>query len=117
MSLVSNDLFFPFLQILLVLVTGWAAFIDVRSAGRGSSMVVTRADESMKTLNKTIGVAVAVIVTIVNKSVFDANKEWANYSAFFNTVDLLAILYLFYLSSWGRNKIIGFHIGATTERR
>ena len=80
-------------------------------------MVVTRADESMKTLNKTIGVAVAVIVTIVNKSVFDANKEWANYSAFFNTVDLLAILYLFYLSSWGRNKIIGFHIGATTERR
>ena len=80
-------------------------------------MTVTRADLSISLLDKTIGIATAIIVTMVNKSVFDASDEWANYSAFFNVFDLLAIFYLIYLSSWGRNKIIGFHNQARTESR
>jgi hypothetical protein len=49
-----------------------------------------------------------VIVTIVNKSVFDDDGSgWRRYSAFINLTDLTAIAYLFYFSPIGRNYIIG----------
>lgn len=63
----------------------------------------------MSTLEKITGFVIAAIVTIANKSVFDDDETgWKHYSAVINAFDLLAIVYLCYLSPWGRNHIIRF---------
>jgi hypothetical protein len=81
----------------------------------GLVMTVTRGEESLKTLDKVTGVVIAAIITIVNKSVFDEDKTWSHYAAFFNVVDILAVLYVVYFSRWGRNLIIGWQISSKTD--
>jgi hypothetical protein len=71
----------------------------------------------MSVLGKFTGLAIATIITIVNKSVFDDNEScWHHYSAAINFFDLVAITYLCYLSPWGRNKIIGLNNRLKEER-
>lgn len=71
----------------------------------------------MKTLDKITGLVIAAIITIINKSVFDEDKTWSHYAAFFNSVDILAIVYVCYFSPWGRNLIIGWQISSEKEKR
>jgi hypothetical protein len=71
----------------------------------------------MSVLEKSTGLAIAAIITIVNKSVFDDNdSHWHHYSAAINFFDLVGIFYLCYLSPWGRNQIIGFNNRSKEER-
>src|SRR5262245_33784326 len=75
-------------------------FFDYR-ARAPEGIFVKRGPESMSTLQKAAGLVIAAIVTIINKSVFDDNSApWRQYSAIINTIDLGAIIYLFYLSPW-----------------
>ena len=64
----------------------------------------------MKTLDKITGVVIVAIITIINKSVFDEDKTWNQYAAFFNLVDIVIVVYIGYFSPWGRNAIISWQI-------
>jgi hypothetical protein len=119
MALFSNDYFFPLLQIALVVLLLFAIWADYRPLPPSEvSAVVKRGRESMNTLEKITGVVIAAIVTIINKSVFDDNDSgWKHYSAAINGFDLVAIIYLCYVSPWGRNYIIRLNTCLQEERR
>jgi hypothetical protein len=109
MAVFSNYYFFPIAQTVLLATLLWAIFRDVRGKWlRGRGVTVTRGEESMMTLEKITGIVAAGVVTIANKSVFDAEPFWKQYSAFFNVADVCAVLYLCYFSGWGRNLILGW---------
>jgi hypothetical protein len=77
-----------------------------RPPNSGTSFTVVRGKEPMNTLEKATGLVIAGVVTIINKSVFDTDTIWKQYSAFFNVFDLAAVIYICYFSRWGRNYII-----------
>lgn len=82
------------------------------------TLVVRRATDSMSTLEKITGLVIAAIITVINKSVFDDNDSgWKHYSAVINAFDLTAIIFLCYVSPWGRNHIIGLIERLKEERR
>lgn len=106
MPIFSNNFVFPALQLALLALLLWALWRDY--ASRGGGITVRRGPESMDVLQRATGLVIAAIVTIVNKSVFDdSDTGWRHYSAAINAFDLASIVYLCYVSSWGRNKIIG----------
>ena len=108
MRILSNSHFFPLLQLALFAFLLFAVWSDYGPRTGGKN--VTRAAESMSVLEKLTGLVIAAIITIVNKNVFDDNEtRWHHYSAVINAFDLIAIVYLCYLSPWCRNKIIGFN--------
>ena len=110
MELLTNDWFFPALQVSLFVLLLWTFFKDhPLSAPSGVSATVLRGEQSMTTLQKATGLVIAGIVTIINKSVFDTDAVWKQYSAFFNVIDLAAIIYICYFSSWGRNLILSIN--------
>ena len=103
----SNGYFFPLMQIALFLFFIFAIWCDYRPLGPGIHASVLRGEQSMTTLEKITGLVIAAIVTIINKSVFDDDAAgWQRYSAAFNLIDLVMIIYLCYFSSWVRNNII-----------
>jgi hypothetical protein len=119
MAILSNHYFFPFLQLALLALLLFAVWHDYRPlTPSGISATVTRASESMSILEKVTGLVIAAIVTIINKSVFDdGDSGWQHYSAIINALDLGAIVYLCYVSSWGRNHIIGLNARLKQEHR
>jgi hypothetical protein len=105
MTILSNQYFFPLLQLALLSLLLFAVWDDYRPLTPGGVMP---GDESMSMLQRAVGLVIAAIVTIINKSVFDDDDaDWQHYSAFINAADLGAIVYLCYVSPWGRNHIIG----------
>jgi hypothetical protein len=122
MTILSNSYFFPLLQFALLALVIFAIWRDRliqlllfatiwRDRPR-ATLAVTRGPESMGTLEKITGLVIAAIITVINKSVFDDNEAgWKHYSAVTNAFDLIAIIYLCYISPWGRN-----HIFALNER-
>ena len=105
--ILSNGYFFPLMQIALFLFFIFAIWRDYRPFGPGMHANGLRGEQSMTTLEKITGLVIATIVTIINKSVFDDNTAgWQRYSAAFNLLDLVIIIYLCYFSSWVRNNII-----------
>jgi hypothetical protein len=103
----SNAYFFPLMQIALFTLFFFAIWRDYRPLGPGIQAKVLRGEQTMTTLEKVTGLAIAAIVTITNKSVFDDDDAgWQSYSAVFNLLDLAMIVYLCYFSSWARNNII-----------
>ena len=129
MAIFSNTCFFPLLQFALLMLLLFAIWRDYRPAPRsrsvgllstisvGMSQITTgvnatirRSLEVMNMFDKFIGLFFAAIITVLNKSVFDDNEvHWRHYSAAINTFDLIAIIYLCYVSPWGRNHIFGFN--------
>jgi hypothetical protein len=72
----------------------------------------------MSALQKVTGLVIAAIITVINKSVFDDNEAgWKQYSAVINAFDLIAIIYLCYVSPWGRTHIFGCIERLREERR
>ena len=65
---------------------------------------------SLKTLDKFTGVVRRYHHHYQGKSVFDEDKTWNQYAAFFNLVDIVIVVYIGYFSSWGRNAIISWQI-------
>ena len=118
-------MFFPLLQFALLMLLLFAIWRDYRPAPRprsvgllstinvGMSQITTgirRGLEAMNMFAKFTGLFIVAIITIINKSVFDDNEvHWKHYSAAINAFDLIAIIYLCYVSPWGRNHIIGFN--------
>jgi hypothetical protein len=103
----SNAYVFPLMQIALFLLFMFAIWRDYRPLGPGIHANVLRGEQSMTTLEKVTGLVIAAIVTVINKSVFDDDDAgWQRYSAAFNLLDLVMIVYLCYFSSWVRNSII-----------
>ena len=95
MELLSNDVVFPALQIAIVIVLIYVIYRDrspIPSPGAIAHAEVVRGDQSMKRLERTTGLVLALIITLINKSVFDADPHWAAYAAFFNVLDVGAIL-------------------------
>src|ERR1700686_5303261 len=119
MVIFSNIYFFPLLQLALLSIFLFALWRDCHPLmPSGISATVTRASESMSVLEKVTGLVIAAIITIIDKSVFDDDDAgWQHYSAIINALDLGAIVYLCYISSWGRNRIIGFNIRSKQENR
>ena len=117
MAIFSNDYFFPIFQIVLLAILICAVYIDYFKHRSGIPAEVNRGPESMSVLQKATGLVIAGVVTIINMSVFDSETIWKNYSGFFNTLDLVSIIYFCYFSSWGRNKIIAINIRTKTEKR
>ena len=128
MTIFSNTCFFPLLQFALLMLLLFAIWRDSRPASRsksvgllsllstisvGMSQITTgirRGLEAMNMFEKFTGLFIVAIITIINKSVFDDNEvHWKHYSAAINAFDLIAIIYLCYVSPWGRNHIIGFN--------
>jgi hypothetical protein len=129
-ELPSNFYFFPLLQfalLALLFFAGWRDWRAQRAANGGSraggmsgtpsptfgvtgsdaDLTATRGPATMSTLERVTGLVIAAIITVMNKSVFDDNEAgWKHYSAVFNAFDLIAIIYLCYLSKWGRSHII-----------
>jgi hypothetical protein len=104
----SNAYFFPLMQIALFMLFSFAIWRDSRPLRPGGFQATPlRGEQTMTTLEKIAGLAIAAIVTIINKSVFDDDDAgWKSYSAVFNLLDLAMIAYLCYFSSWARNNII-----------
>jgi len=129
MTIFSNTYFFPMLQFALLMLLLFAIWRDYRPAPRsrsagllstlsvgmsqittGINATVRRGLEAMNMFEKFTGLFIAAIITIINKSVFDDNEvHWKHYSAAINAFDLIAIIYLCYVSPWGRKHIIGFN--------
>jgi hypothetical protein len=107
MWLLSNKFFFPVFQIailLLLVIVLWREFGPLSDDGAE----VLRGAESMRFLERYTGLALAAIIAIVNKSVFDDEKSgFQHYSASINLFDLCAIVYMCYISQTGRNLLIG----------
>jgi hypothetical protein len=114
MAILSNQYFFPLLQVGLLGLLAFALRRDYGTTPDG--VFVKRGLESMKTLQWVTGLVIAAIVTIINKSVFDDDAGWRHYSAIINAVDLGAIVYLCYFSPWSRNHILGLFNRLTEER-
>ena len=56
---------------------------------------------------KFTGLFIAAIITIINKSVFDDNEvHWKHYSAAISAFDLIAIIYLCYVSQGAENILL-----------
>jgi ABC-type transport system involved in multi-copper enzyme maturation permease subunit len=112
MMIFSNAWIFPVMQVALLALAAFAIYRDcfpssTNTSGDRVDAIVVRGPATMGTLEKITGLAVAAIITIINKSVFDDDESgWQHYSAIFNFVDLAAIVYLFYFSSWTRNNLI-----------
>jgi hypothetical protein len=112
MIIFSNTYFFPVMQIALFVLFTFAIWCDYgplpeNKSGDRADATVLRGLESMSILEKITGLVIAAIVTIINKSVFDDDAAgWQGYSAVFNLLDLVMIIYLCYFSSWVRNNII-----------
>jgi hypothetical protein len=118
MKYFSNYYFFPIVQALLLAVVVVTLVCDgrLRSQRRRSPVgAVNRGAESMNAIDKFTGAVIALVITIINKAVFDEDKTWSHYAAFFDLANVLAILYLGYLSPWMRNKIIGLQIRLKSE--
>lgn len=64
----------------------------------------------MSLLEKVTGLVLAAILTIINKAVFEDEPAWKHYSAFINVTDVIAVIYVCYFSSWGRNRIFAWHL-------
>jgi hypothetical protein len=118
-TILSNQYFFPILQVGLLGVLLFALWSDYRpTASGGINATVTRGPESLSTLQRATGLVIAAIITIINKSVFDDDDAgWRHYSAIINAADLAAIVYLCYVSPWGRNNILGLNLRLQHERR
>jgi SNF family Na+-dependent transporter len=121
MIIFTNAYFFPLLQVMLLVLLLYAMLKDIRWRGWtgefSATLTVTRSDESMTTLQRVTGLGIAAIITIVNKGVFDSDKQIANYSAIINAFDLAAVVYICYFSVWGRNHIFGMSNRSKTEVR
>jgi hypothetical protein len=105
MIIFSNAYVFPALQVALFIVLIWAFRKDNKPPS--GSMVVTRAKDTMAWFERVAGIAIIIIVSLVNKAVFDVSKEIAAYPAAISAFDYFAIAYLYFYSRWGRNKIVG----------
>jgi len=136
MTIFSNYYFFPLLQLALlalVLFAIWREWLARRVAAGGMSATpsptfevtgsdatgtVRRGPQSMSTLEKVTGLVIAAIITVINKSVFDDNEAgWNHYSAVINAFDLIAVVYLCYVSPWGRTHIFACIERLREERR
>ena len=70
-----------------------------RDLTTGINATIRRGLEAMNMFEKFTGLFIAAIITIINKSVFDDNEvHWRHYSAAINAFDLIAIIYLCYVS-------------------
>ena len=141
MPIFSNYYFFPLLQLALLalmLFAIWHEWRARRNAASGSrpggmsatppptfevtgsdaTLTVRRGQQSMSTLEKITGLVIAAIITVINKSVFDDNEAgWKHYSAVINAFDLITIIYLCYISPWGRTYIFACIERLREERR
>jgi len=115
MAILSNQYFFPLFQLGLL---GLLLFALWRDYGTTPDRIfVVRGLRQMTTLERATGLVIAAIVTIINKSVFDDDDAgWRHYSAIINFVDLVAIVYLCYVSPWSRKHILGLFDRLTEER-
>jgi hypothetical protein len=51
--------------------------------------------------------AISIVIAFINNDVFSDKEYWAtNHSVFINLFDFLSIIYVCYISGWGRNLII-----------
>jgi hypothetical protein len=118
MAIFSNVYFFPVFQAVILMILLFALWRDYRpKISSGFSGTLTRGPQSMTMLEKTTGLVIAAIITIVNKSVFDdPDAGWRHYSASVNLFDLCAIIYFCYVSSFGRNLILGINNRLREER-
>jgi hypothetical protein len=111
MAILSNMYMFPLLQALLLLLFLFALWEDYkpRKSPFGGTEV-KRGDNSMSTLNKATGFAISIFVALVNSTVF-SDKEYlaTRYSIIINVVDFCVIIYICYISPWGRNRLITFN--------
>jgi hypothetical protein len=121
MSLFSNAFFFPLFQFLILGVFAftiwkdWPVFTRFR---KGVILSVRRGDESMSSLEKYTGLFIAAIIGIVDKAAFDdVASGFVHYSAFITFIDLLAIVYVCYLSAEGRAFLFRFKNEVKFERR
>jgi hypothetical protein len=139
MTIFSNYYFFPLLQVALLALMlfaiwrEWRARRDAAGGSRPGGMSATptfevtgsdatgtvrRGPQSMSALEKVTGLVIAAIITVINKSVFDDNEAgWNHYSAAINAFDLIAIVYLCYISLWGRTHIFACIERLREERR
>jgi hypothetical protein len=116
MTIFSNSYFFPLLQLALLALLLFAIWCD--RPWMSTTLIVERGAGSMTALEKITGLVIAAIITVINKSVFDDNEAgWKHYSAAINTFDLIAIIYLCYLSAEGRARIFAFIERLRKERR
>jgi hypothetical protein len=104
MIYLSNAYIFPAFQIAIFAALIRAFYKDNTKAT--GFAVVTRTPASMLWLERMAGLAAAVVVTVINKGVFDT-KAFADYSAAISIFDYFSIAYLCFYSRWGRNKLIG----------
>jgi hypothetical protein len=104
MIYLSNAYFFPALQTAVFAVLIWAFYKDNKKPL--GFAVVTRAPTSVLWLERVSALACAVIIAVINKSVFDT-KAFEDYSAAISAFDYFVIAYLCFYSRWGRNKIMG----------
>jgi len=122
MAVLSNIYFFPFLQISFLGFLVWALWRDgfpfPRRRPGDAALTVKRGDASMSLLEKVTGLVAAAIITIINKSVFEDDKAvWRHYSAAIDTFDMIVIVYLCYVSPFGRNFIFSCILRLKEERR
>jgi hypothetical protein len=117
--MMSNNFFFPLFQFAILALLVYAVWRDYRPiVPSGITATVTRGSESMEILKRYTGLVIAAIITVVNKSVFDdKDSDWRHWSAFINLFDLCAVVYLCYVSPFGRNFIVGLDIRLREERR
>ncbi len=108
MTILSNEYMFPLFQLSLLLIYLFSIVMDRttrKSPFNGSEII--RGDNSMDMLNMASGFFISVIVALINNMVFSENDYVAGkYSVLINIVDLIAIIYVCYISAWGRNRII-----------
>ena len=127
-AIFSNSCFFLLLQFALLALFLFAlgeewhgrrkAATGARVAGNHVTATVERGRESMELLQKYTGLVIAAVITIINKSVFDDNESgWRHYSAAINFFDLFAILFVCYVSPWGRQKLFALNERLRKEPR
>jgi hypothetical protein len=109
MTILSNVYMFPLLQIIVLIFLIFALQKDFRarksSAFDGSEVI--RGANSMTSLEKVTGLAISIVIAFINNDVFSDKEYWAtNHSVFINLFDFLSIIYVCYISGWGRNLII-----------
>ena len=103
------------IQIILVALFSYTIWCD--KPWRPTTMSVGRSDDTVAMYRKFTGAVIAIIVTIVNKSVFDDSVGWRHYSAIVNLIDLTAIVYVCLISVEGRNFINNMNIRLRQENR
>jgi hypothetical protein len=108
MTILSNVCMFPLFQLSLLLIFLLSILMDrtTRKSPFNGSQII-RGDNSMAMLNMASGFFISVIVALINNMVFSEYDYGARkYSVIINFVDLIAIIYVCYISAWGRNRII-----------